>query len=523
MRVKKGHLYAAASAFALVVGLNTSAYAEQVILTGNDGINKIAGDLVEFDGGTYTIDTIMGRLNVAASGVTCEGPGCPVFESSGIFMVGSGTIGTGIMPLLLAGFADTKQAAVEVDRERKDVFAANLIGNGGFGDSVAEFTISSTSSTDAFTGLLDPATQIGMSSRRIEPVEARQIARAGGGNMIDASQEHVIAVDAVVAIVNPSNPISQLSMDDLDRIYSGQITNWSLLGGNDAPINAYGWAQGSGTEKVFEDTVFASSGRGIAAGVTRVSNNADMSSAVNSDENAIGFVGYAFQRGAKPLQLTGACGIAVEPDPFTIKAEEYPLQRRLYFYNRADNVSASTQEFLDFVDSPRADDVISKSGFVSLAVERDPRKFQGERAFDLIRNTVDPEEVQLMREMIVEILQYDRLSTTFRFASGSSTLETKAQDDVERLIGFVNQLPGDVEVSFVGFSDSDGSFEANRGLSINRAQRVAETVASFAAGKVSGRVTFTAKGFGELSPAACNTSLAGKQTNRRVEVWVRRQ
>ncbi len=523
MRLKLGHLWTAASAFVLGAGLSTSAMADQVILTGNDGVNKIAGDLIEFDGGTYTIDTIMGRLNVAAAGVSCEGPGCPVIEEAGIFMVGSETIGTGVMPLLLAGFADTKQAAVEVDRAREDVFAANLIGNGGFGDSVAEFVISSTSSTDAFTGLLDQAVQIGMSSRRVEPAEARQIARAGGGNMIDLSQEHVIAVDAVVAIVNPKNPISELSMDDLDRIYSGQITNWSLLGGNDAPINAYAWAEGSGTGKVFEDTVFAASGRRMAAGVTRVSSNADMSSAVNSDENAIGFVGYAFQRGAKALRLASACGITVDPDPFTVKAEEYPLQRRLYFYNRNDNLTDATQEFLEFATSASADDVISKSGFISLAVEHDPRKFQGERTFDLIRNTVAQEEIGLMREMVVEVLQYDRLSTTFRFASGSSTLETKALADLDRLIDFINQLPGEVEVSFVGFSDSDGSFEANQALSVGRAQRVAETVSAYAADRVGDRVTFTAKGFGELSPAACNTSLEGKQTNRRVEVWIRRQ
>lgn len=523
MRFNKGQLRTAVSALALAVGLSTSAFADQVILTGNDGINKIAGDLIGFEGGIYTIDTIMGRLSVAASGVSCEGPGCPVIEDAGIFMVGSETIGTGVMPLLLAGFADTKQAAVEVDRERQDVFAASLIGNGGFGDSIAEFTISSTSSTDAFTGLLETATQIGMSSRRIEPAEARQIARAGGGNMIDPAQEHVIAVDAIVAIVNSNNPISQLSMDDLDRIYSGQITNWSLLGGNDAPINAYGWTEGSGTDEIFTETVFAASGRRMAPGITRVSSNADMSSAVNSDENAIGFVGYAFQRGAKALRLASACGITVDPDPFTVKAEEYPLQRRLYFYNRADNVTEATQEFLDFATSASADDVISKSGFISLAVERDPRKFQGERAFDLIHNTVNPEEISLMREMVVEILQYDRLSTTFRFASGSSTLETKALGDLDRLIDYVNQLPGDVEVSFVGFSDSDGSFEANQALSIGRAQRVAETVAAYAAGRVGNGVTFTSKGYGELSPAACNTSLEGKRTNRRVEVWIRRQ
>ena len=504
-------------------GLSSAAYAEQVTLTGTDGVNKIAGELVEFDGTSYIIDTIMGRLSVEASGVTCEGPGCPVIEEPSIAMVGSDTIGEGVMPLLVAGFADLKQSAVEVDRERKDVFAARLIDNGGFGDPIASFVIDSTTSSDAFRALQDRATQIGMASRRVAPAEARRIARTGGGNMIDPAQEHVIAVDAIVAIVNPKNPVNAISLNDLGRIYSGRITNWSDLGGNDAPINVYGREEGSGTGDIFAEKVLAPIGRRIAAGVTRVVNNSDMTNAVNTDENAIGFVGYAFQRGTKPLKLSSECGITTDADPFTVKAEEYPLQRRLYFYNRADNLTNGTREFLDFSTSAKADAVISKSGFVSLAVERDPRKYQGERAFGLIRNTVNPEEVPLMREMVVDVLQYDRLSTTFRFASGSATLEAKALGDLDRLIEYVNQLSGDVEVSFVGFSDSDGSFADNQALSIGRAQRVADTVTAYAAGRVSDRVKFTAKGFGELSPAACNTSLLGKQTNRRVEVWIRRQ
>jgi phosphate transport system substrate-binding protein len=513
----------AAGALALVMGMSTASYAKQVTLTGNEGVNKIAGELVEFDGSSFIIDTIMGRLSIAASGVTCEGAGCPVIEDPDIMMVGSDTIGAGVMPLLLAGFADLKQAAVEVDRERKEVFAASLIDNGGFGDRIAKFAIKSSTSREAFRALQETATQIGMASRRIEPAEARAIARAGGGNMIDPAQEHVIAVDAIVPIVNPKNPISEVSLDDLDRIYSGQITNWSDLGGKDAPINVYGRAEGSGTGEIFAERIFAASGRRMAAGVTRVASNADMTRAVNSDENAIGFVGYAFQHGSKPLNLSSECGITAQADPFTVKAEEYPLQRRLYFYNRADNLTDGTREFLDFATSAKTDDVIEKSGFVSLAVDRDPRKFQGERTFDLIRNTVNPEEIPLMREMVVEILNYDRLSTTFRFASGSSTLESKALGDLDRLIDYVNQLPGDVEISFVGFSDSDGSFEDNQALSVGRAQRVADAVTAYAAGRVSDRVKFTAKGFGELSPAACNTSLLGKQTNRRVEVWIRRQ
>lgn len=515
---------AAVGAVAILAGICTPAFAAPITLTGNDGVNKISGELVSFEDGNFIIDTTLGRMQIAANSVTCAGDGCPAEPvATEVKIIGSDTIGVGMMPLLLAGFSNMKEGAVKETANQNGVYAATLIGNGGFGDKIADFSITSSGSSSAFTGLLDKATQIGMSSRRIGPDEARRIGRSGGGNMIADTQEHIIAVDSVVVIVHQSNPIEEISMEDLDRIYSGQVTNWAALGGKDAPITVFGREVGSGTGAMFEKAIFEKSRGRRAPLVKAVNSHQEMATAVSKEENAIGFVGNAFQRGAKAVDLASSCGITIRPDSFTVKAEEYPLDQRLYLYNREDNMIPATQEFIDFATSLEADNVIKKAGFISLAVERDARKFQGNRAFDLIERTVLPEEVALMREMVVEILQYDRLSTTFRFASGSSSFETKAFSDLERLIEYVNKLPYAVELAFVGFSDSDGSFGANRALSIGRAQQVTAAVNAYAAGRFSDRVRLTSKGFGELSPSACNDTLEGKRTNRRVEVWIRRQ
>ncbi len=515
-------------AFGVLAALTTSAaplMAQEITLTALDESISMSGQLVSYEDGFFTIATTLGNWRIEAKGILCEGEGCPVEElGAEIMLAGSSTIGNGLMPLLLTGFADTQNAQVEfINTDTAGVSIAELVGNQGFGDPLANFTVSSTNSSAAFAALLDPDVQIGMSSRRILPAEARRISRAGGGNMIDPTQEHVIAVDSVVIIVNRANAIQAISLADLDRIFSGQVTNWSQLGGANAPIVAYGRESGSGLGTAFDQAVFAASGRRLSNGVVEMGSDQEMSGAVNGDLNGIGFVSFAFLGGAKPLDILGDCGIVTSPDAFTSKAEEYPLQRRLYLYNRLDNLNDVSQEFINFTQSTDADGVIAKSGFISLSVARDPREYQGGRVFDLIRDVVDPAEVNLMREMVVEALQYDRLSTTFRFASGSSSLEAKAIADLERLMAFINETQGEVEISFVGFSDSDGSFEANRALSVGRAQQVAVSVAAFAEGRITNPngVTFTSQGYGELAPVACNTSLNGKRTNRRVEVWVR--
>ena len=82
-----------------------------------------------------------------------------------------------------------------------------------------------------------------------------------------------------------------------------------------------------------------------------------------------------------------------------------------------------------------------------------------------------------------------------------------------------------MNLKFVGFSDADGSFTANRGLSVGRAQQVAKAAADYIQGKITNThgVSFAATGYGELLPVACNATLEGKRTNRRVEVWIKRR
>ena len=505
----------------------TLGMADEVTLKSSDGTVNIVGEFVDFKENAYIIKTGLGELRISAERVRCEGAACPVFETAtaDVVIAGSDTVGLGMMPLLLEGFAGflDAESTITATATRGEIIA-ELIADQGFGDPLGSYLVSSTASGDAFKTLLSKESELGMASRRIRPAEARALRDAGAGNMISPKQEHVIAVDSLVVITNPNNPIKKLTMDQLRDVYSGVITNWSELGGPDAPINVIGRQEGSGTFAVFLSRVMGNDRDNwvLTPNMQVADDNNIMASMVNNDENAIGFVGYAFQRGAQAMSLVNECGITMTPDAFSARTEEYALQRRLYLYNRADNLSQGSQDFIEYATSEDADAVIGKSGFIGLGIDRRPMPLDGDRARSLLDTSVDAFEGGVMREMLGKMVDYDRLSTTFRFRTGSSKLDERGILDMQRLAAFLESKPAGTKVKFVGFTDDVGAFASNRTLSERRAEQVMQDVVAYAGDRLSG-IELEYAGYGEVAPSACNISEEGRRINRRVEVWIGNQ
>lgn len=511
-----------ALAIAAVTIIPTAAVSDQVQLKSSDGTVDMKGEFVDFQDDHYIIRTALGDLRISAARVRCEGEACPTFEvdSADLVIKGSNAVGLGLMPLLVSGYASFLDAEASIKAtEREGEILANLVGDGGFGDEMGSILVTSTSSGDAFTNLIDQSAQIGMSSRRILPVEARALKEGGAGNMVSAEQEHIVAVDSLVIITHPSNPVDQISIEQLREIYAGNITNWNELGGEDAPIKVVNRAEGSDTRAVFDTGVFGEAEAIAVAQQVVVDDSNTMASMVNDDPNAIGYVGYAFQRGAKALRLENECGMITEPDAFSAKVEEYALQRRLYLYNRGDVADENVDNFLDFALSDDADGVIAKAGFIDLSVKRKSQDMSGARARALLAPDVDAYEGGVMREMLGEMVNYDRLSSTFRFRTGSSKLDERGRIDMARLTDFLEGQSEGTKVLFVGFTDNVGAFDSNRALSVNRAQQVIDELNAYASDRITG-IEVAAAGYGEVAPSACNITEKGRAVNRRVEVWI---
>ncbi|MEM8536953.1 MAG: phosphate ABC transporter substrate-binding/OmpA family protein [Pseudomonadota bacterium] len=521
----KKQLKASAAVVALTTGfvVPNAVVAQDITLRSTDGTINVSGQFVDFADDTYIIQTALGDLRIAAGSVVCEGAACPSFDdvTADVKIVGSESIGLGMMPLLMTGFAATLDADAEIANPSAGETIATLISDGGFGDEIGSYLVASDNDNAAFAALLNGDAQIGMSSRRITQDEARALRADGAGSMVSPNQEHIIAVDSMVVATHASNPIESLTQAQLAGIFSGQIRSWAELGGPDRPINVISHPEGSASYEYFNNFLFGEERpnylpQGIA------NDDQELSNVLFYDRNAIGYLGFAFQRGAKAVPLVTECGIAAQPDAFSAKTEEYTLSRRMYLYNRSDNLDPATQVFLDFATSDEADSVIGKSGFIDLGiVRRDQAEGDPRRAFlesEVARFDVGFEG-QVMQEMLTAMDQKDRLSTTFRFRTGSSRLDERGRLDMQRLVAFLEGAPAGTEITFVGFTDDVGAFEGNRLLANDRASAVLNEIRAVAGDRLDG-IQMSAVGFGEIAPSACNTSDLGRSINRRVEVWI---
>ena len=520
---QKGTSLSAVALCAFFGGPPALAQDNKVLLLSSDGTINIEGDLISVTDGYYLIQTGLGDLRVGFDRVSCQGAACPASQKleADVTIAGSDVLAEGLMPLLLGGYATARSAEITIENDSiVGNFTAGLVGDDGYGDEIGNYEVASYDTEIAFSDLLSSDIQIGLASRRISPKEARALRDVGAGNMIDPSQEHIVAIDSLVTIVNPANPIAELTLSQLSDIYSGKISNWSELGGPEMGIEVVRRASASGSAQVFNTTVFGSPEDVAGPQAKLASDNVEAALFVAENPGAIAYVGHAFKRGQKPLSLVSECGIGTSPDVFSVKTEEYAMFRRLYMYNRADAENAQMDEFLNFAKSDAASISIQQAGFIDLSVERVAQGLESPRAQRLAGSSADKFEQEIIDDLLARLETHDRLSSTFRFRTGSANLDPRAEVDLVRLLTHLEDLPQGSEITLVGFADSVGAFEPNLALSSTRAKQVADRLIEIG-GESLDHITISSIGYGEIAPAACNTTDSGRTINRRVETWIK--
>ncbi len=168
---------------------------------------------------------------------------------------------------------------------------------------------------------------------------------------------HKWAIDGVAVVVNPANAVTALTKDQLGRIFSGEITNWKELGGNDRGINLYTRDESSGTRSVFWKKALNKGD--IALSANFVVSNGAMKTAVANDPSAIGYMsaGFVDQR-LTPVVLDG-----VTPDAASIRNGSYKVARGL-FSNTRGEASGLSRQFIDFLLSDQGQAIVKEKGFI---------------------------------------------------------------------------------------------------------------------------------------------------------------
>ena len=497
-------------------------FAQDVTLTSRDGGVEISGTLLGFDGEFYRVDTVYGELTVDGSGVTCDGPGCPNLLDfvAEVDFSGSSTIGELLLPALLEGFA--LRNGLQVTRQTvDDASVAYVLRNGENDREVARFHFRITTTDEGFADLLADEADVVMALREIRPDERSRAQDAGMGDMTGRNRSRVLALDAMVPVVAPGNPVKAISMPQLAAAYSGKLTNWAELGGPDAPIVLHLPDAGSGLAQAVEDKLLRPAGFALVEEVVRHRISSDLSRAVTVDPFALGLVSFAEVGNARMLTLTGSCGFILEATRRTIKTEDYPLTSPMFLYLPARRLPKVARDFLSYLRGPSAQIVIRRVGFVDQAPEQITINAQGDRFANAIASAGAETTLDEVQRMVATLRPMARLTTSFRFETGSTRLDAQSRSNVVQLARAIEAGQYDARsLSFVGFSDGEGPAPANLNIARKRAEAVRDAVVSAAEALEPGRVDLQIEAYGEAMPMACDDSAWGRQVNRRVEIWI---
>jgi len=499
------------------------ACAQDITLTSPDGVVEISGTLLGFDGEFYRVETVYGELTVDGSGVTCDGPGCPnlIDFVADITISGSSGMADILMPALLDGFALRNGYAVERDITGTTNFTY-VLSDPATRSDLARFRFKASTTDEGFADLLADEADIAMSLREIRAAEAKRGYEAGLGDLRGKNRSRVLALNALVPIVAPGNPVSRITTAELAAVFSGRIDNWQALGGPDAPIALHVPEQSSGLLQAIEDRLLAPAAQTLASKSEHHTKSADLVRAVQRDPFAIGLATYESSGNAVRLPLSGGCGFAVHATRRGIKTEDYPLTAPMFLYLPARRLPKMARDFLTYTRGPAAQIVIRRAGFVDQSPEEVPIALQGERFANAIAQADKSVPLADVQAIVARLGNHERLTTTFRFRPGVSALDPQSQSNAQQLARAleIGTYEGR-ELVFVGFSDGEGSSEANRTIALRRAKSVRDAVLEAAETADHSKLNIAVEGFGEALPMACDESAWGRQVNRRVEVWLR--
>ena len=211
-----------------------------------------------------------------------------------------------------------------------------------------EFTYNPTGSGAGITAAQEGRCDIGLSSRALKDEE-----KAGG------LKETVLAYDGIAIIVNPENPVNDLTLDQIAKLYTGEITNWKDVGGNDAEVVLIGREAASGTRDGFESITGTKDKCQYRQELTFTG---DVITAVSQNPDAIGYASLAsIKDSVKALNVDG-----VTPSEATVKDGSYKVQRPFVLVTvEGKELTPVAQKFFDYITSPDAAAIIAKAGAVA--------------------------------------------------------------------------------------------------------------------------------------------------------------
>ena len=221
--------------------------------------------------------------------------------------------------------------------------------------------VSGEGSGVGFQALAAKTTDIADASREIKASEVNAC-KANGVNPV----EWVVGLDGISIVAHPSNPVTNLTMTQLEMIFNGTYTNWNQVGGNNAPIITYGRESTSGTYEYFKETVLHK--QDFRADIITSTGSKPIVEAVETQPNGIGYVGVAYtKQGANiktiALKITDTATL-YQPTITNIKSGDYPLARKLYIYTD-DKITELLDAYISFMLGSKGQQILEDNDYIS--------------------------------------------------------------------------------------------------------------------------------------------------------------
>lgn len=216
-------------------------------------------------------------------------------------------------------------------------------------------SISGGGSGHGIKAIIDGTTDVAMSSRFIKPEEVKLAVERGSYPVPFA-----VAYDCIVPVVHPSNPVTDISLDQLKAIFKGEITNWKEIGGPDLAIVVTSRDTSSGTYEVWEEKVMKK--ERVFPGALLQASSGAVSQAVSKNKNALGYVGIGYlNESLKALTVNG-----IEGNVETTLNNTFPIARPLFIFTRG-WPEGETLNFVNYMLSPqKGQKYVQEAGFVPL-------------------------------------------------------------------------------------------------------------------------------------------------------------
>ncbi len=242
----------------------------------------------------------------------------------------------------------SQKATVSTDGSTSMEKVIGVLGETFEADTGITVTYNPTGSGSGIKAVAAGTCDIGLSSRDLKEEEKSQGLTAT-----------VLAYDGIAIIVNPENPISDLDVETIAKIYTGEIENWNKIGGNDSEIVLIGREAGSGTRDGFESITDTEDKCQYRQELT---STGDVITTVAGNPAAIGYASVASVKDNVKMLTVGG----VAPTEETIKDGSYVVQRPFVLVTKADaELSETAQDFFDYITSENAREAISSAGVVA--------------------------------------------------------------------------------------------------------------------------------------------------------------